>query len=58
MREVNLQWVKEQRASLTLVRIEYNVLSLLAHLITKYDIAYFNKNKLTILEFLLILAFN
>lgn len=53
-----MQWVEAQKVSTTLVKVDHNALYILAELISRYDMTYFNKNKLTILEFLLILAFN
>lgn len=49
MKLVNANWVEAQGVSKSLVKVEPNVLFLLAELISRYDMTYFNKNKLTIL---------
>ena len=44
-----MHWVEAQNISKSLIKIEHNVLYILSELISRYEMTYFNKNKLTIL---------
>jgi hypothetical protein len=58
IREVNAEWSRDQKNSPDIVKVDSNVLTLLAHTVLRHDLAYLNKNKLSVLEFLLILSLN
>lgn len=58
IREVNAEWIKEQKVNASIVKIDSHVLIFLAHTVQRFNIVFLNKNKLSVLEFLLILSFN